>query len=155
MPYLSQTKAAKLAGVSRGTIANRIEAGVLSCAPEGIDVAELCRVWPDIAGERVDAYLATGEVPDETEPASDRATAAALPGDHAAIVRHAEWLQRLVDEQRAELERRDREHRAALADAEARAEKREAVWTRQLETLTALLPAPESAPAGFWRRVFG
>ena len=155
MPYLSQTKAAKLAGVSRGTIANRIDAGTLSCAPEGIDPAELARVFPDIDGERIDTFLATGEVPAALEPGAGRSSPAALSGDHAAVVAHAAWLQGLVDEQRATIERKDRELRDALAEAEARAERREAVWLRQLETLTALLPAPERQDRGLWRRVFG
>jgi len=54
MPFISQSKAAKLAGVSRGTIANRIDEGVLSRAPEGIDLAELARVFPDISVDRIE-----------------------------------------------------------------------------------------------------
>lgn len=158
MRYLSQTKAARLAGVSRGTIANRIDAGALSVTPDGIDPAELVRVFPDIDADRIERYIATGDVPDDApEPASAPGVAAHLAGDASAIAAHAAWLQELVDEQRATIERKDRELREMQADALEREERREAVWLRQLDQLTALLPPPATAepePRGFLRRLF-
>ena len=171
MRYLSQTKAAKLAGVSRGTIANRIEEGVLSATPDGIDPADLARVFPEIDGALVDHFLATGEVSRDdrpkdpptptSSPATDRSSPVAA-GDSAAVAEHVAWLRELVDDQRAALARKDRElHEAGerLHEAEERAERREATWLRQLDALTTkLLPAPEpepEPPRGILRRVFG
>ena len=171
--YLSQTKAAKLAGVSRGTIANRIEEGVLSVAPDGIDPAELARVFPEIDGALVDHFLSTGEVSKDdrpatpptpaNSPANDRSSPTAAIADGAPVVAaDAAWLRGLVDEQRVVIERKDRELRDAagrLHEAEERAERREAAWLKQLDALTTkLLPAPEpepEPPRGFLRRVFG
>ena len=179
MRYLSQTKAAKLAGVSRGTIANRIEDGVLSCSPEGIDPADLVRVFPNIDGALVDRFLSTGEVSGNrseapptpaNSPANDRSSPMTVSAGEAsavtvAIADEVAWLRGLVDEQRATLARKDHELAAAaerLHEAEERAERREATWLKQLDALTTkLLPAPEpvaaepAASPGLLRRLFG
>ncbi len=67
-----------------------------------------------------------------------------------------------MDDQRAELERKDCELREAatrLHEAEERAERREAAWLKQLDALTQkLLPAPEPSqepPCSLLRRVLG
>lgn len=52
--YLSQTKAGELAGVSRGTIANRIRDGVLSETHEGIEISELVRVFTHITPDDIE-----------------------------------------------------------------------------------------------------
>lgn len=78
MAYISQSKAAKLAGVSRGTIANRIDDGKLSRSPNGIDIADLVRVFPDITSDRIERFLA-GELPPKNSdkpPVSDEVAAA-------------------------------------------------------------------------------
>jgi len=154
MRHLSQTVAAQLAGVSRATIANRIAAGVLSKSPDGIDPAELARTFPDIGTDRIECYLTTGDVPPDTTPAADDGH---LSADAAAIAAHAVWLQRLVDEQRATIERKDRELSDALRESAERDERRMAAHERQVATLTALLPAPDrsdAAPRGFFARLF-
>ena len=48
MTVVSISDAARLADVTRSTIYDRINSGVLSRTPEGIDVAELARVYPDL-----------------------------------------------------------------------------------------------------------
>ena len=45
---VSISDAARLAGVSRQTLYDRINSGTLSRTPEGIDVAELARVYPEL-----------------------------------------------------------------------------------------------------------
>ena len=160
MRYLSQTQAAKLAGCARRTIANRIDAGVLSVTPDGIDPSELVRVFPAITGDALEHFAATGDVLVEPTPDTAHATRTGSPatstGDTAVIAAHATWLQGLVDEQRATIARKDAELRDALADAEERAARREAALSRQIDQLTALLPAPsDPKPPGFWRRLFG
>jgi len=46
--YVSISDAARLADVSRQTLYDRINAGTLSRTAEGIDVAELARVYPGL-----------------------------------------------------------------------------------------------------------
>ena len=134
MSIISQTKAAKLAGVSRGTIANRITDGLLSATPEGIDIAELVRVFPEITGDRIDKFLAGERVPTRPgEPlpeqgksqADSQATADAL--SIAAEHRESErWLRELV-------EKRDEiiaEKEAQLLEAQARQDERETLLER-------------------------
>ena len=52
--YISQSKAAKLAGVSRPTIKQRIDDGFLSKQPEGIDVSDLRRLYTHITDEDIE-----------------------------------------------------------------------------------------------------
>ena len=177
MRYLSQTKAARLAGVSRGTIANRIGEGVLSCGPDGIDPAELVRVFPEIDGTCVERFLSTGELPvadtsddrsspvvlaavgrvsaDPSSPVNDRSSQAAMAAHMAHVEAEAAWLRELVEEQREEIRRKDRELQEAHREA---ADERRGLLA-QLERTTALLPAPEKASTpshrSLWSRVFG
>ena len=168
MPYLSQTKAARLAGVSRGTIANRIDEGVLSRTPQGIDPAELARVFPDIPADRIERFLAVDGVPDTppdevsaaaNSPANDRSLAANPPtgGGYlesrlAEADRNAAWLRELVEQRDQSIAEKERQ----LEQAQARLDDREAFWTRQMTQLQALLPAPEPEPRrGFWSRLVG
>ena len=132
---LTITEAAKAAGVARSTIYDRVKAGELSRGAHGkIDTAELLRVFGPLAA-----------APDAADPAAAEPESA-----------HAAWLRELVDRQAAIIERQG----ADLREAEARAERREATWARQLDRLTALLPAPtsvEPAPASprrLWRLLF-
>lgn len=52
--YLSQSKAARLAGVSRPTIKQRIDDNMLSVQPDGIDIADLRRLFTYITDEDVE-----------------------------------------------------------------------------------------------------
>ena len=186
MRHLSQTKAAKLAGVSRGTIANRIGDGTLSDSSDGIDPAELVRVFPDINGAHIDHFLQTGELP-ASGGVNDRSSPGVIAGDDGAaasqrspvnggaigrsspattidhtvhIEAEVAWLRQLVDEQREAIKRKDRDLLEVQREAAESAERRDAAWRRQVDQLTALLPAPASAPEpakprGFFQRVFG
>lgn len=141
MTMLSVTEAAEAAGVSRTTIYERVRAGELSKSADGIDTAELLRVFGSL--------VSTGT--DDTAPVTD-VTAAV---DAAAAATHVAWLRELVDRQAKIIERQAED----LREADARAERREDTWMRQLDRLTALLPAPtpvEPEPArGLWHRLFG
>lgn len=133
MALISQTKAAKLAGVSRGTIANRISEGKLSQGPDGIDVAELVRVFPEITTERIEAFLA-GEAEPEPDKrgektgqvADDRLTLA-LEARLAAVEADKQWLQQLLDKRERQIEEKDR------------------LLSEQAGQISALLPAPGEA----------
>ena len=129
-------------GVARSTIYDRVKAGELTRLPGGkIDTAELLRVF--------------GELHGPPESGDDGDVAAAADASTA-------WLQELADRQLDQIERLtatvDRQA-AELREAEARAERREATWLKQLDALTTkLLPAPEPTPEpprSFLRRVLG
>jgi len=143
---LTVTAAAKAAGVSRTTIYEKINAGEMTRAPGGkIDTAELLRVFGELAPAK----------------GRDKADADSVPADLAeGVAEHVAWMQELVDRQQATIDRQARE----LHEAAQRAERQEQVWARQLDRVTALLPAPapepvaEAAPEserGFWSRMFG
>ena len=103
MTFLSQTKAAKLAGISRGTISNRIHEGRLSQTPDGIDLAEMVRVFPHITSDRIEQFLAGEDAPlTVNNPANDGPVeaAAATPNGYLEkrlkeADRNAEWLREL------------------------------------------------------------
>ena len=135
MGMLSQAKAAKLAGVSRGTIANRIEDGKLSRTPEGIDVAELVRVFPQITSNRIETFL-SGETVNHTDNSGE------LSGQHSntlsetnelleerlkAVDADKLWLRELLDRREQQLLEKDQQ------------------LAQQAEKITALLPAPGEA----------
>lgn len=135
MDMLSQAKAAKLAGVSRGTIANRIEDGKLSRTPEGIDVAELVRVFPTITSDRIEMFLAG-------EPVSAGGNSGELAGQHSDILSETnelleerlkavdadkQWLRELLDRREQQLLEKDQQ------------------LAQQAEKISALLPAPGEA----------
>ena len=135
MRMLSQAKAAKLAGVSRGTIANRIDDGKLSRSPEGIDVAELVRVFPEITTDRIERFLAGKPAKDDgksSEKAGQEAdilleTNELLESRLNAVDADKQWLRELLDRREQQLLEKDQQL-AALA-----------------EKISALLPAPGEA----------
>ena len=164
MTMLSITAAAKAAGVSRTTIYERINDGDLSrAAGGGIDTAELIRVFGELKSDGAESTS------NKTATSSDVQLNTA---EHAEMnaVENERWLRELVDQQRAEISARNRElqelrqeKNEAVREAEARAERREATWQRQIDMLTGLLPAPaepEPTPMPkqkrtFFDRVFG
>ena len=137
MRMLSQAKAAKLAGVSRGTIANRIESGKLSRSPEGIDIAELVRVFPDITTDRIERFL-TGEPYWEDANSGEKSgqisdtlleTNELLESRLQAVDADKQWLRELLDRREQQLIEKDQQ------------------LVAQAEKISALLPAPgESTP---------
>jgi len=140
MTMLSVTEAAEIAGVSRTTIYDRLKSGDLSKTPDGIDPAELLRVF----GE-----LKAGSV--------DRSSGDPLPASPEMI----RWLRELVDQQRATIERKDallQEAEEKAAEERQRADERLQNVLSQLDRTTALLPAPDPSPEpprGFWSKLFG
>lgn len=161
MSRLSQTKSAKLAGCSRATIANRIKDGLLTEQTDGIDIADLVRVFPDISSNRIEQFLA-GTLPskdsDDSEVAAE--VAAAKEREAELLVRNEELEaeKAAADEQRLAannwakgLSDRMVEQQANLIKQQA--EQLESVQKalnakdQTIETLTnkitALLPAPE------------
>ena len=152
---LTVTEAAEAAGVSRSTLYRAIEAGELTRTPDKrVDVAELVRVYGELRTP-VEAAAATSGTEAPARPA----------GESGEPASHAAWLQDLVETQNATIARLHAQLEAAAADlreADVRAERREETWMRQLDRMTALLPAPaeppvepEPPPRGFWSRLIG
>ncbi len=135
MGMLSQAKAAKLAGVSRGTIANRINDGKLSQSPDGIDVAELVRVFPQITTDRIETFLAgeTVSTPDNSGELSGQDfstlsnTIELLEERLQAVDADKQWLRELLDRREQQLLEKDQQ------------------LAQQAEKISALLPAPGEA----------
>lgn len=143
--YLSQSKAAKMAGVSRGTIANRLDDGLMSRSHEGIELSELMRCFPHITEDDIEAVIRpvrSSELvrnsPDTLPPSAkyleERLNQADL---------NAGWLKELVEKRDILLAEKERQ----LVEAQARLDEREAFWSDQVNKLQALLPAPPSLPA--------
>lgn len=176
MPVVSITEAAGLAGVSRGTLYNRLREGVLSRSEGGIELSELMRVFGPLVPLRTS--LAPAAVADVTahDPVTAGSTGGDLDGKPQDVTRQGErddavaiLARRLeaADEQarwlRELLERRERmaveslaEKDRELADVRARLDEREAFWAGQVARV-ARLPSPESISprGGFWRRLLG
>ena len=75
MAIVTITEAATLAGVSRGTLYNRLKEGVVSRSGEGIDTSELLRVFgPLKASEQVQAAHAAAS------QAEHQSATAQIPG---------------------------------------------------------------------------
>jgi septal ring factor EnvC (AmiA/AmiB activator) len=140
--YLSQSKAAKVANVSRGTIANRIQDGKLSQTPEGIELSELMRVFDYINEDDIERAIRPGSAR-ELESKSPSTPASVLEGRLEQADKLTEWLRNLVEQQQATIAEKERQLTEAQAEAQRRLDEREAFWTRQVTQLQALLPAPE------------
>jgi len=136
--YFSQSKAAKAANVSRGTIANRIQDGKLSTTPDGIELSELMRVFPHITEGDIERVIRPGQGPSNDDKS---------PGTHGSYLetrleqadKQTEWFRELVERRDATIADKEKQ----IADAQARLDEREQFWTRQVTQLQALLPAPE------------
>lgn len=133
MALLSTSAAARVAGVSRTTIYDKIESGELTRnADKQIDTSELIRVFGELKGAGAES-----ESSDAVSENSDK---------------HTVWLQELVDKQQATIERQAKELQAMNEQAERNRQE----WTDQvLKLTTALLPAPEQErKRGFLARLF-
>jgi|GEM_PF-1790301 len=129
---LTVSEAAKAAGVARSTLYRAIEAGELSRSTDKkIDTSELLRVYGEL------------HVVEEGE---DTASSKSVPVESGT---HAAWLQDLVETQNATIARLHEQierQTEDLREADARAERKEQAWMRQLDKITALLPSPEPVP---------
>ncbi len=169
MSMISQSKAAQLSGVSRGTIANRIAAGKLSATPEGIDIAELVRVFPTITSERIEQFLA-GKLPTNGAEVSEVAAEVAAARDRAAelLARNEEleaekaaaneqrlaansWAKGLSDQMIEQQARLIKQQAEQLADAQAALKAKD----QAIETLTNKIAGLLPAPAAPRRRFLG
>ena len=91
MTLLSTSAAARVAGVSRTTIYDKVQSGELTRnADKQIDTAELIRVFGELKGAATD----------ESQPDNPNTF---------ATTEHVAWLQELVDRQQATIERQARE----------------------------------------------
>ena len=157
MAIVTITEAAALAGVSRGTLYNRLQDGTLSRSEGGIDTSELVRVFGVLRAPspEVTARASVTAAP----PASADVTDAPVTPLADTEVRLVETLERRLaraDEDAAWLRERLAERERQLLEAQARLDEREAFWVRQVGQLQALLPAPaEMPPKSFWRRLVG
>ena len=138
MTTVSITNAAKLTRVSRGTIYNKIDCGELSKSPDGIDTAELLRVFGRLYDPETtanDDSVAANDKKSADSIAVQRqaatATADILQTRLDAADKNAEWLQAMVDKQEKQ-----------LAEYQAKLDDRERFWVAQVSQLTASLPAP-------------
>ena len=140
MALLSTSAAARVAGVSRTTIYDKIQSGDLTRnADKQIDTTELIRVFGELKGGATDT-----DEPGKMDTPDTVATSA-----------HVAWLQELVDRQQATIERQAKE----LQQTHEQAERNRQEWSDQVMKLTtALLPAPEQQPEskrGILARLFG
>jgi len=145
--YLSQSKAAKLVGVSRGTIANRVAVGLLSKSSDGIDLEELVAAFPDTPKKRVKRFLCSGELPEdlvnhssaaECRNTADQSRASVLRELSAqeqvlvkrleAAERNAEWLRKWVDQSAAVIS----EARLQINELQEKLDRREEFWIDQV-----------------------
>jgi len=119
---ISITEAAKRAGVSRTTVYEKINSGELSRTSEGIDIAELIRVFGELKSEK----LAKGKVIDEisTQPAD------------------AQWLREQLDRE----QRRADRIQTKLEQTESELQEREQAYT-ELKAQYMALPSPEEHTA--------
>jgi len=143
--YLSQTKAGELAGVSRGTIANRIKDGVLSETHEGIEVSELVRVFPHITPDDIEQIKLPAKVREKRnkQPANADDSMSVMESRLFKRLEQADSLvadyQKRLDEQAKSLAERDNWFKDEMAKRDEKDAKRDA----QLQRLTALLEAPK------------
>ena len=150
MAIVSLTEAAELAGVSRGTLYNRLKRGELSRSGEGVDTSDLMRVFGPINRPQADAPVehqsSAADVTDASIDVNEHADTATsvqlntlLHHQLEAAERERDWLKGLVEEERARASAREQE----LAEARARLDAREDYWSDKLTQVQALLPAPE------------
>lgn len=146
MAIVTMTEAAELAGVSRGTVYNRVKRGELSRSGEGIDTSELMRVFGPISrpqaelpGEHLSSAADTPiDVTEHTETASSVQLTVVLNTQLAAAERERLWLRELVEAER----KRTAERELELRDVRERLDERERYWSDKLTQMQALLPAP-------------
>lgn len=146
MTLVTVTGAAKLARVSRGTIYNKIESGELSKGPEGIDTAELLRVFGtlhDVSND--DNRTVTDSVSDGKSKTTavmarqnDEITQKLLEQLEEAAA-EKEWLREMLEKKESQLA--DKQRR--LDDEIERHADERKTWSQQLDAVQKLLPAPE------------
>ena len=136
--YVSISDAARLADVSRQTLYDRINAGTLSRTADGIDVAELARVYPGLKPLEV-LRLKEVKRPDLEEGREAAESTELLTAKEKEI----EWLREELDRRNEVIERKDRE----LTQAADRLHESNQQWQDNMKAFrqdfTKLLEAPK------------
>lgn len=159
MAIVTLTEAAALAGVSRGTLYNRLKDGTLSRSEGGVDISELLRVFGPLGASagQVDVSADVSDAPVDVQSGPltevDAQLAEVLERRLARADEDTSWLREVLAQRELVIAEKERQ----LAEAQTRLDEREAFWTRQMTQMQALLPAPAAAapPRGFWRRLLG
>ncbi len=176
MTILSVSDAACIAGVDSHTINSLIDRGVLRCTPNGVDVTELIRVYPELkplAGLKIRAVkkplqdagaasyfngdgadntrvMGTSETLDVGEPAFDQSQATANTdtdsGTVSLLIRELEWNKELLEQTNRQMAKQLSDQRALIADQARRLDEKDRFWARQVEIAQSLLAAPAPAP---------
>jgi len=117
MALVTVTEAANLTGVSRGTIYNKIESGELPRSPDGIDTAELIRVFGEISLPSPTRQQRHGELSDDDSSDThqhDDGIAQALLARLDAADAEKQWFREMYEKQKKILEERNEQLHALL-----------------------------------------
>lgn len=160
MAFVTVTEAANLAGVSRGTIYNKIQDGELSKARKGIDTAELLRVFGEISldGNRQKRQKNTSNDGNaDSSVNSDVIQQALLARLDKADERNA-WLQGMYEQKENELRRRNDELQALLpapGELSAAEKLNRELGTRESEIKQLKEKLESYGNLSLWQRLFG
>lgn len=139
MTILNISEAARLAGVSRNTIYEKINSGEMSRRSEGIDVAELARVFPNLKAYE-DAQIKQVKKPSKIDKSGDIDHGPDREDDYIEhLSEQVEWMREMLAKREKQI---DDQQRRFDEQAERHADERK-TWTQQLDTMQKLLPAPE------------
>ncbi len=158
-----------MAGVSRQTMYDKIKSGELDRTPDGIELQELIRVYPNLkplANLKLKAVKKSS--PKQASPAvaspaigvepdialSDEAIQEATQssGTVELLIRELEWNKELLEKTNQQMAKQLADQRAMIADQARRLDEKDRFWARQIEIAQSLLPAPEPQRR---RKIFG
>ena len=140
MTVLNISECARLAGVSRNTIYEKINAGELSRTAEGIDTSELIRVFPDLKSYEDVRIKEVKKMSDRAE--EGRAVASGTDAHTEHLAEQVVWLREMLEKREQQIEERDRQ----LAEHLEMLQKKDEFWANQVKAVQALLPAPTDQP---------
>jgi len=123
---VSISDAARLAGVSRQTLYDRINSGTLSRTPEGIDVAELARVYPEL--KPLESLKLKDVKKDSDKEGKSSSVSSELLASREAEI---EWLKEELEKRGELIERKDRE----LAKSSERLHESNQQWQEHMQGL--------------------
>ena len=153
-----------MAGVSRQTMYDKIKSGELDRTPNGIELQELIRVYPNLkplANLKLKAVKKSSSK--QTSQSIDVEPDIALSEDLASgagqssgtvelLIRELEWNKELLEKTNQQMAKQLAEQRAMIADQARRLDEKDRFWARQIEIAQSLLPAPEPQKR---RKIFG
>ena len=141
---LSLTGAARETGVSKSTIYRAVKSGKISAKRNEddeyeIDPAELFRVFEKQA-----------DAPPRREVTRSETAQNETPGEVEAIQRQMEWLMKLAEQQREQLQESQEKWFEAMQEKDREMKERDEFWQQQLnEMKQLLLPKPEECRKKF------